>query len=84
MSGGSNLVTGDTNDQSDAFVYSIENKTITRASVSSTGRQANVGVGMVDISGNGQYVVFDSEATNLVPGETNRNSDIFLRVSVVR
>jgi Tol biopolymer transport system component len=31
------------------------------------------------ISRDGRYVVFASEATNLVPGDRNRSSDIFLR-----
>lgn len=31
------------------------------------------------LSANGRYVVFDSNATNLVPGDTNGQQDVFLR-----
>jgi Tol biopolymer transport system component len=32
-----------------------------------------------DISADGRYVVFESDASNLVPGDTNNGTDIFLR-----
>lgn len=35
-----------------------------------------------DLSGNGRYVVFASDATNLVPGDTNGKRDIFVRDTV--
>lgn len=37
-----------------------------------------------DVSGTGRYVVFASDATNLVPGDTNGKRDIFLRDTVTR
>lgn len=56
---------------------------ITRASVDSSGGQANGASGMfganVDISGNGRFVTFTSSATNLVAGDTNGQSDVFVR-----
>jgi Tol biopolymer transport system component len=33
----------------------------------------------VDVSTNGQYVLFDSSATDLMPGDTNNTSDVFVR-----
>jgi Tol biopolymer transport system component len=33
----------------------------------------------VAVSGNGRFVAFDSEASNLVPGDTNGVSDVFVR-----
>jgi hypothetical protein len=59
--------------------------TTTRASVSSTGSQGDAGSFGVfgssgpDISRHGRYVAFQSEASNLVSGDTNHNSDVFLR-----
>src|SRR3990167_8406745 len=33
----------------------------------------------MSISANGRYVVFDSDATNLVAGDTNEMSDVFVK-----
>jgi Tol biopolymer transport system component len=74
----SNLVPGDTNGASDVFVHDRVKGTTVRVSVSSTGKQGN-GNSFVDgISADGRYVVFESDASNLVPGDTNRASDVFV------
>jgi Tol biopolymer transport system component len=53
--------------------------TVERVSVSSTGGQAN-GRSVIDaISPDGRFVLFDSWATDLVPGDTNGVRDVFLR-----
>ena len=53
--------------------------TTVRVSVSSTGAQGN-GASVFDaISTGGRFVLFDSWATNLVPGDTNGLRDVFLR-----
>src|SRR5215510_9179361 len=52
---------------------------VTRISVSSAGAQGNGPSGAPSISANGRFVVFASTATNLVAGDTNGVSDIFLR-----
>jgi Tol biopolymer transport system component len=77
----SNLVPGDTNATDDVFVRDRQNGTTERVSISSTGVQGNgpSGLGGVAISGDGRFVVFDSPATNLVPGDTNRQNDVFVR-----
>ena len=49
-----------------------------RVSVSSTGTQAN-SYSFGEIAAGGRYVVFTSEATNLVPGDTNGKDDVFMR-----
>lgn len=48
-------------------------------SQSSTGEQGNNGSTMPSISADGQMVAFQSTATNLVPGDTNGVSDVFVR-----
>ncbi|PLX35816.1 MAG: hypothetical protein C0606_17095 [Hyphomicrobiales bacterium] len=53
--------------------------TIVRASTSSTNTEGNNHSDLISISGNGRYVVFTSEATNLIAGDTNNNVDIFLK-----
>src|SRR5262249_11923438 len=74
----SNLVPGDTNGVSDVFVHDRVKGTTVRVSVSSTGKQGNRDSWVDGISADGRYVAFDSDASNLVPGDTNRASDIFV------
>jgi Tol biopolymer transport system component len=75
-----NLVSGDTNHFGDFFVRSRSRGTTERVSVSSAGVQGNgVSYGQPSISADGRYVVFASYASNLVPGDTNGDSDVFLR-----
>jgi Tol biopolymer transport system component len=74
----SNLVSGDTNGVEDVFVHDLQTGTTRRVSVSSNGAQANGFSGASDISGDGHLVVFSSNATNLVSGDTNNVSDVFL------
>ena len=50
----------------------------TRISVDSNGLQGNSTSGYPNMSSNGRYVVFDSEASNLVNGDVNGMIDIFL------
>ncbi|MEG4247372.1 calcium-binding protein [Microcoleus sp. Pol10D4] len=75
----SNLVPGDTNASEDVFVRDTLANTTTRVSVDSAGNQANEDSFDPSISADGRFVAFWSVATNLVPGDTNANSDIFVR-----
>ncbi len=52
--------------------------TTTRVSVSSSGKAANANSGSPSISANGRYISFSSAASNLVPGDTNGTSDVFV------
>ncbi len=52
---------------------------LSRASVSSSGIEANGDSKQSVVSGNGRYIAFTSNATNLVDNDTNGVSDIFLR-----
>ena len=72
-----NLVPGDTND-TDVFVRDRQLDTIERVSVSSFGLQANAPSYGSRISSDGRFVAFYSEATNLVPGDTNASQDTFV------
>lgn len=77
-SGATNLVSGDTNGEWDIFLRDRLNGTTTRVSVDSFGAEGNGGSGNSDISLNGQVIVFNSIASNLVPGDANGNLDIFV------
>lgn len=75
----SNLVAGDTNGVADIFVKDLTTGSITRVSVSSTGAQANAGSETASFSPDGNKVLFYGAASNLVSGDTNTFSDIFLK-----
>ncbi|MFO0983812.1 MAG: calcium-binding protein [Planctomycetota bacterium] len=74
----SNLVPGDTNGQIDIFVHDRLTGETTRVSVSSAGKQANNFSAFTSISADGRYIAFDSYASNLVPGDTNHQDDVFV------
>jgi Tol biopolymer transport system component len=75
----SNLVSGDTNNNYDVFVYDVKGATYTRASVTNSGAEGNNESDAAGISADGRYVAFDSLASNLVSGDTNGKFDIFIR-----
>ena len=77
-----NLVPGDTNGQGDVFVYDMLSGTNALVSLAANGSQGNGGSYNPDISADGRYVVFESNATNLVTGDTNGFRDVFLRDTV--
>jgi Tol biopolymer transport system component len=67
----SNLVPGDTNSDRDVFVHDRQTGETTRVSVASDGAQGNSFSRSPSISADGGSVAFESEASNLVPGDTN-------------
>jgi Tol biopolymer transport system component len=80
VSGASNLVANDNNGQPDVFVRDRVLGVTERVSVDSSGTEANgYSHTMATISGDGSFVAFESDATNLVAGDTNGTRDIFLR-----
>jgi Tol biopolymer transport system component len=72
------LIPEDTNKVWDIFVHDRDKGETTRVSVSSEGLQADAGSYGVSISADGRYVAFGSNATNLVPEDTNNVMDIFV------
>jgi Tol biopolymer transport system component len=78
-SNASNLVPGDTNGKEDVFVWDTVANITTRVSVDSDGAQGNADSHPICISADGRYVAFTSDASNLVTGDTNERSDVFLR-----
>ncbi|MFN0006462.1 MAG: TolB family protein [Planctomycetota bacterium] len=75
----SNLVVGDTNLERDTFLRDRQNGTTERVSVSSSGAQQNNDSQGPAITPDGRYLLFSSSASNLVPGDTNTERDLFLR-----
>jgi Tol biopolymer transport system component len=78
QSDASNLVAGDTNQSTDIFVVEVDTGDIRRLSVSGSGTEGNGNSTFPGISADGTTVVFQSDATNLVDGDTNGASDIFI------
>jgi Tol biopolymer transport system component len=74
-----NLVRGDTNHCRDIFVRDRRTGKTRRVSLSSAGAQGNDGSRNPSISADARIVAFESEAKNLVRGDTNHASDIFVR-----
>jgi Tol biopolymer transport system component len=79
VSGAQGLVAGDTNGAPDVFVRDRVAGTTTRVSVATGGGQGNGRSDLPSISRDGRYVAFSSTATNLVSGDTNGRSDVFVR-----
>nr|HID13858.1 hypothetical protein [Anaerolineae bacterium] len=73
-----NLVSSDTNDKRDIFVYDRATGWMTRVSVASDGTEANGDNYLPAISADGRFVAFSSYATNLVTGDTNNWVDVFV------
>ncbi len=78
QSNATNLVTGDANNRSDIFV---RNRTggVTRVSTTATGGEVDGDSTNPMISADGDFVVFQSAATNLVGGDDNDLVDIFIK-----
>jgi hypothetical protein len=73
-----NLVAGDTNGWPDVFVHDRVTGITERVSVDSTGAEGNGDSHRPELSGDGSIVAFASYATNLVAGDTNFRTDIFV------
>src|SRR5205809_5350390 len=78
QSDATNLVAGDTNGATDVFVYDRQTGMTERVSVASGGTQANNASSYPVLSADGRFVAFDSAATDLVAGDTNGASDVFV------
>jgi Tol biopolymer transport system component len=82
----SNLTGGDTNGAVDIYIrdtclgagIGCVPATV-RASLADDGSEPNVNSFQASVSGGGRFVAFESGATNLVTGDTNGFSDVFLR-----
>ncbi len=85
ISGASNLVPNDTNEQFDVFVWDRETNQMERISISADGTEGNEtsgampfheGIGSaMTISGDGRFVAYASLATNLAEGDVNECDD---------
>jgi len=74
-----NLVDGDTNGYRDVFVHDRQTQETSRDSAGWIGTEGNNHSAAPSISADGRFVAFESDADNLVVGDANGVSDIFVR-----
>ena len=73
------LAPGDTNQSRDVFVRDLFAGTNSLVSVGIGGILGNANSSEPAISGNGRYIAFTSAATNLVAGDNNNSTGVFVR-----
>jgi len=78
-SAATNLVAGDTNGILDVFVHDRQAGTTERVSVDSAGNESNDHCALPSISDDGNFVAFETGASNLVAGDANQSKDVFVR-----
>jgi pseudomonalisin len=79
LSTATNLVPGDTNADVDVFVRDQQTGATARVSVAEDGSQADDGSSLPAISADGRFAVFQSSASNLVPGGRRGLGDVYVR-----
>lgn len=79
MSGASDLVGGDTNNQPDIFLRDTQSGTTTRVSVNASGAQTPGSSGWPAMSHDARFIAFQSGDGNLIPGDGNNSRDIFVK-----
>src|SRR5262249_33256553 len=72
------LVADDTNKKQDVFVHDRQTGETTRVSISSAGVEGDGDSGAPSISADGRFVAFESRATNLVVGDTNKKQHVYV------
>ena len=60
------------------FVHDRTSGVTTRVSVATDGSQGDTHSSSPAISADGRYITYESQASNLVPGDTNATRDVFV------
>ncbi|HEX9342161.1 MAG TPA: hypothetical protein VF995_00915, partial [Actinomycetota bacterium] len=79
QSNASDLISGDTNHQTDVFRRDMVTGSTIRVSVSATGAQLNAASTRGAVNTDGRYVAFASNDTQVVGGDHNHSRDVFIR-----
>lgn len=79
LADGINNATGDTTPRQDVILFDRQKNTREVVSLSSTGASTNDHCYHGTVSDDGRYIAFYTYASNLVPGDTNRTGDVFVR-----
>jgi hypothetical protein len=73
------FVAGDTNEVDDIYVWHRASGAIERVSLTDDDRQIESAAEAPSVSDDGRYVAFATTSRGLVPGDTSRHSDVFVR-----
>jgi hypothetical protein len=73
-----NLVSGDSNNVDDIFLYDMEDGQTERISLTHLSSQSNSGSFLPSLSDDGTLISFFATASNLVDGDTNGKRDVFV------
>jgi Tol biopolymer transport system component len=79
VSGATNLLPADPSGDQDVYLFDVVSGTTTLMSVNGSGTKGDEGSSTPYLSADGTYLAFNSNATNLVPGDGNGVNDIFIR-----
>lgn len=75
----SNLVANDTNGKRDIFMKDLQTGMIERLNLASNGQQDNGNAHLEAMSANGRILAFSSDGNNLSAGDSNQQTDIFIK-----
>jgi Tol biopolymer transport system component len=75
----SNLVEGDTENSADVFVKDLATGDLILVSAAADGTKGNGNSMYPSLSADGTHVAFNSDASNLVEGDTNGHTDVFVK-----
>jgi Tol biopolymer transport system component len=78
FAGPDGLAAGDANGLTDVYLRNRLDGVTTLVTAGLGGSAANGQSGMPEISADGRFVAFESDASNLVSGDTNNTTDVFL------
>jgi Tol biopolymer transport system component len=78
-SAAANLVPGDGGGKTDIFLKDTSGGSVKRISTDMAGNEADGDSDKPAISADGRFIAFSSDATNLVPDDTNGQVDVFLK-----
>jgi len=79
LSYSTNLVSPLTTQYGQIFIRDLQNNSTSLVSVNNSGEYGNNNAGTPAISADGRFVAFSSDANNLVDGDTNSRTDVFVR-----
>jgi WD40-like Beta Propeller Repeat len=71
---------GDKNNADDVFLYEVASGNVTLVSAASGGGTGNGNSNRPSISGDGQKILFQSQATNLGENDSNGTWDVYMRI----
>ncbi|MCB1657105.1 MAG: PD40 domain-containing protein, partial [Pseudomonadales bacterium] len=74
-----NIVAGDTNNSTDAFIKDLSTGEIIRVSTDSGEKEARSGGFAVGLSADGTKVLFESSSADLVANDLNAKTDVFVK-----